>query len=146
MEDVSQSQIKESAFWMRTLHMILFAIAYGIAETIIVLLVLVQFFTILFTGRANEALLRFGNSLITYARQILRFQAYNTEQMPFPYSDWPQEPPEGEHWRAGRTTRTDTGEDPPSQAQDKPVDVARSADSEPSPAPRPDASDPARGD
>lgn len=101
MAESSQSQFGEAAFWKRTLLMILFGLAYSIAELVIALTVLVQFVSILATGRANEALLRFGNSLSAYVRQILRFVLYNTEDMPFPFADWPDEPAGGERWRPG---------------------------------------------
>jgi hypothetical protein len=126
----SQSQLSERAFWSRALHMVLFAIAYTIAEFVIVLLVVVQFITILVTGRANEPLLRFGNSLSTYVRQILRFVLYNTETMPFPFSDWPDEPADGERWRgfAGNNGRAaaDAAMDEPSfgrEPSDAPIDA-----------------------
>lgn len=101
MDNVNRPQLKEAAFWKRALYMILFAIAYSIAELIIFVIVIVQFLTILFTGRANETLLQFGNSLSAYVRQILRFVMYNSEHMPFPFSDWPQEPVDGDRWRVG---------------------------------------------
>jgi hypothetical protein len=102
---------------MRALHMVLFAIAYSIAELILVLVILVQFVTILFTGRASEPLLRFGNGLATYVRQIFRFLTYNTEAMPFPFADWPEEAAEGERWRA-----------PARQAEDAPASTSTASD------------------
>lgn len=101
MAESSQSRFGEAAFWKRTLLMILFGLAYSIAELVIALAVVVQFISILATGRANEALLRFGNSLSAYVRQILQFVLYNTEDMPFPFADWPDEPAGGERWRSG---------------------------------------------
>lgn len=99
MEHSSQSHFRDVGFWKRALHMVLFAIAYSIAELILAVVILVQFVTILFTGRASEPLLRFGNGLATYVRQILRFLTYNTETMPFPFADWPEEAAEGDRWR-----------------------------------------------
>jgi len=101
VDNVNRPQLKEAAFWKRALYMILFAIAYSIAELIVAVIVIVQFLTILFTGRANETLLQFGNSLSAYVWQILRFVMYNTEHMPFPFSDWPLEPVDGDRWRVG---------------------------------------------
>lgn len=122
MENANRSQLKDVAFWQRALYMLLFVIAYGIAEMIAGLIVLVQFVTILVSRRANETLLRFGNSLSAYVRQILRFVMYNTEEMPFPFADWPQEPADGERWRgdAARVAETAPAVDPAERPASKP--------------------------
>ena len=98
MENVGQPQLRNPEFWKRALYMIAFAIAYSIAELVVLLVVVMQFLTILFTGRASEPLLQFGSSLADYVRQILHFVLYNSEQMPFPFADWPQPPAGGERW------------------------------------------------
>lgn len=123
MEYADRSQFKDVAFWRRTLYMVLFMIAYAIAEMIAGLIVVVQFVTILINGRANETLLRFGNSLSAYVRQMLRFVMYNTEQMPYPFSDWPQEPPEGDRWRGDPAREPDPvpSADPEAQDPSKPA-------------------------
>jgi hypothetical protein len=71
--------------------MILFAIAYSIAEFIIVCIVIFQFFAALITGRVNEPLLKFANNLTTYVYQVFQFQTFNSEEKPFPFADWPDE-------------------------------------------------------
>ena len=130
MEHSNPPQFREAAFWKRTLHMILFAIAYSIAELIVVLVILVQFLSILVTGSASERLLRFGNSLSAYVRQILRFVMYNTEAMPYPFSDWPQEPGGGERWldRAGGGAM-EPGSESASAARARPAGEAAEPDS-----------------
>jgi hypothetical protein len=95
----AHAQFKEPAFWKRALFMLGFWIAYSVTEVIIGLIVVVQFLIVLFTGRANDDLLRFGNSLSAYVREILRYVLFNSEHEPFPFSDFPDEPPDGEHWR-----------------------------------------------
>ena len=93
-----EAQFGERSFWLRALHMLAFGLAYGITELIIGLVLTVQFLTVLFTGRASEPLLRLGNSLSLYIRQILRFVLFNTEERPFPFGAWPDEPGEGSRW------------------------------------------------
>jgi len=95
----AHAQFKEPAFWKRALFMLGFWIAYSVTEVIIGLIIVVQFLIVLFTGRANDDLLRFGNSLSAYVRQILRYVLFNSEYEPFPFSDFPDEPPDGEQWR-----------------------------------------------
>ena len=56
-----------------------------------VVVVVVQFLLVLFTGRVNWRLLQFGNNLSAYFYALLRFQTFNTEVRPFPFADWPNE-------------------------------------------------------
>lgn len=146
MAESSQSQFGDAAFWKRTLLMILFGIAYSIVEFVIALTVLVQFVSILATGRANEALLRFGNSLSAYVRQILRFVLYNTEDMPFPFADWPDEPAGGERWRQGVGAAEDSVPAPaPAPAAATATAAAPAPGSAPADPPPPEAPDRASG-
>jgi hypothetical protein len=112
----SAPQFSEPAFWRRTLYMILFVIGYSIAELVVGLVVVVQFVVVLFTGTANEPLLRFGNGLATWVRQVFRFLTFNTETMPFPFSDWPDESADGGRWRARSTPAESTAADDPAAA------------------------------
>jgi hypothetical protein len=57
--------------------------------------VLVQVCWSLITANTSERLRDFGSSLGQYLRQIVRFITYNSEDMPFPFADWP-EPDESE--------------------------------------------------
>ncbi len=97
IEDTRERLIRGD-IWSRALYMILFAFAFSITKLIVTIVVVFQFFTILFTGCANEPLLKFGNSLAIYVREILDFQTFNTELHPFPFSPWPDEEPGGERW------------------------------------------------
>lgn len=111
MQSSTQARLQDGAFWRRALLMLVFVIAYNIAELVLALTVLVQFFSILFTGRAVEPLLKFGNGLSSWTRQVFRFLTYNSETVPFPFADWPDEPLEGERWRGepGEAPAAETG-------------------------------------
>ena len=99
MASESRPQFAEAAFWKRVLYMLLFGITYSVAEMVLGLIVLVQFFLLLFTGAASEPLLRLSNNIAAYVRQVFRFLAFNSEEMPFPIGEWPDEPADGDHWR-----------------------------------------------
>ncbi len=75
--------------WIRAFYMILFALIYSIADTIIAAVVVVQFVFVLFTGERIQRLLTFGADLSVFVYQVLRFLSFNTEDMPFPFGDWP---------------------------------------------------------
>jgi hypothetical protein len=98
MDEALKDRLTSRDLWMRALFMILFVIAYSIAEILITVTVIVQFLIILFTGSANELLIRFGNNLSTYVYQIIRFETFNTEERPFPFMDWPDEPLGENRW------------------------------------------------
>jgi hypothetical protein len=48
-----------------------------------------QLISLLLTGQINQNLLPFGQGLSTFLYQVLRFLTFNTEEKPFPFSEWP---------------------------------------------------------
>lgn len=101
-----KENLKSRNTWIRLLYMVLFALIYSVAEVVITAVVLFQFLHSLVTGRSNANARRFGESLSTFVYQILRFLTYNTEELPFPFAEWPQTGPAG--GKAGATTRRKT--------------------------------------
>ena len=53
-----------------------------------------QFLASLFTGQPNDQLTRFGRNLARYLQQITVFMTFATEEKPFPFTPWPDEPHE----------------------------------------------------
>ena len=98
MKEDTRERLIRGDIWSRALYMILFAFIYSIIKFIVTIVVVFQFFSVLITGCANEPLLRFGNSLAIYVREILELQTFNTELHPFPFSPWPDEDPGGDRW------------------------------------------------
>lgn len=89
MDDDLKHNLSDPNIWVRLLFMLFFAVAWAVAETVIALAALFQFFCALFTGGVNEPLLKFGRNLGSYLYEIVQFQTFNTERRPFPFSDWP---------------------------------------------------------
>jgi hypothetical protein len=98
MDETLKHRLTSGEFWTRALYMILFGIAYSVAEIVLTLVVIFQFFAALFTSRVNEPLLKLGQNLSRYIYQIIRFETFNTEEKPFPFSDWPDEAPTSDYW------------------------------------------------
>jgi len=69
--------------------MLLFVVAYGVAEILLLVTAVFQFLCRLVTGKTVERLLIFGENLSRYFYQIIRYMTFNTEEKPFPFSDWP---------------------------------------------------------
>ncbi len=76
-----------SGIWMRALHMIIFLILFGFAETILFLLTIVQFFWMLFSKKRNPSIAQFGNQISNWLRSVARFQSGASDQKPFPWSE-----------------------------------------------------------
>jgi hypothetical protein len=138
MDEQMKSRLTSGDVWVRGLYLILFAIAWGLSEVLLTFTVIFQFLTVLFTGSANEPLLRFGQNLSRYHYQIGRFVSFNTEDRPFPFSDWPDDEPRGERWRDEVSAESGSVEEA------VPADAADPGTEKVAPAAE-DASDPAGG-
>ena len=73
--------------------MILFAIiGYCIVPIIVGLVSIFQFIYTLFVDKPLESLLAFSDSLSRYLQEIAAYLTYVTEDKPFPFHSWPQNP------------------------------------------------------
>ncbi len=75
--------------WIRLLFMLLFGFIGYMIRFVALVLVVLQFFTVLFTGISNPKLLQFGKLLSSYTYQILLFLTYNSEEKPYPFGPLP---------------------------------------------------------
>lgn len=91
METPTKSNLTNKGTWMRLIYMIFFTVIFNVAELVIGVVVVVQFFFKLLTGRANERLQNLGHKLAAYIQQIIRFLTFYTEDMPYPFGEWPGE-------------------------------------------------------
>lgn len=78
--------------WLRAVFMILMAIAFHICGTLLALGAIIQFVLTLLTNTPNARLIAFGQSLGLYLRQVAEFVTFGTEEVPFPFNDWPSGP------------------------------------------------------
>ncbi len=81
--------LKNTSTWKRILFMIVFAIAYNVAEVVLIVVVIVQLGFKLITGNTNDQLVNFGNQLSQYVFAIFKYLTFNTEERPFPFAEWP---------------------------------------------------------
>lgn len=95
-EEISdfEKNVKSRSTWLRLLFMAVFLIIYAVSRPVVFVVVVIQFFWILFTSEANKGLLEFGQSLATYTYQIVRYLTFNSEEKPFPFDQpWPAAAP-----------------------------------------------------
>ncbi|MCW8915898.1 MAG: DUF4389 domain-containing protein [Magnetovibrio sp.] len=88
MQPETRDNLTNQATWMRLLFIILFAIAFNIAELLIAVIAIFQFFKVLFTKTPNEKLQGFGADLAAYIADVARYLTYQSDKMPYPVSDW----------------------------------------------------------
>jgi hypothetical protein len=74
----------------RGLFMLLFAIAFSLAQVLLNVVGVVQFLWLLTTGSPNQFVLRFGASLSVWLADVARFQSCASHEKPFPWKDWPK--------------------------------------------------------
>ncbi|HWI81294.1 DUF4389 domain-containing protein [Ramlibacter sp.] len=79
--------------WLRALQMVLMCVAFQIAAWVLVVTALVQLVVAAATGGPHERLRAFGAALGRYLGQIAGFVSFGSDQLPFPFSDWPAAAP-----------------------------------------------------
>ncbi len=89
MTENSDAPGKRRNIWMRGLFMLLMAFAFEVCGTVLCIVVVIQFVIMLLNDTPNVRLVTFGRSLGNYLRQIVNFLTFATEEMPFPFSEWP---------------------------------------------------------
>ena len=73
----------------RLLYMILMGIIFQICGTLLFALAAIQFVLAVITDAPNPRLARFSQGLGSYLRQIVWFLTFASEELPFPFNDWP---------------------------------------------------------
>ena len=92
MDEKIVNNLKSESRWLRLIFMILFAALGYLAILVILVLACVQAIAGFITGSPNTRLLEFSSSLNQFTYQCIQFLTYNSEEKPFPFSDWPGEP------------------------------------------------------
>lgn len=89
MNEVSQPSGDKRNIWLRGLFMLLMFLVLHVCGTVLVVVAVVQFVIALGNGTPNERLVVLGRNLASYVRQIVHFLTFATEEVPFPFSEWP---------------------------------------------------------
>ncbi|SFD97225.1 DUF4389 domain-containing protein [Nitrosomonas sp. Nm166] len=98
MKEEIKRRLQKNETWQRGFYMLFFIFIYGVSKFLVIAVMLFQFFTMIVTGTVNEQLLKFGQNLSTYLYQITMFLTFNSEQLPFPFSAWPQGTPNQKYY------------------------------------------------
>ncbi len=85
----AETNLTNKNTWKRVLYMLLFALAYSVAEFILMAVVIAQVLFKLITGDINDNLKILGKQAALYIYDVMSFLTFNTETKPFPFSAWP---------------------------------------------------------
>lgn len=88
MQEQINENLKQLGTWKRIFFMLIFAAIISLVRMLLWAVILLQVASMLLTGKANSNILNFGRSLSAYTYHILLFLTFNTDTMPFPFSDW----------------------------------------------------------
>jgi hypothetical protein len=88
-ESTSLSPPEQRKWWLRALLMFLMAIVFHIAASVLALVALVQLVLAIASDGPHERLRALGRGLGRYLAQIAEFVTFGSEDLPFPFADWP---------------------------------------------------------
>jgi hypothetical protein len=88
MEEQINENLKKTSTWKRIFFMLIFAAIGGLVRMLLWAVILLQIASVLLTGNANENVLKFSRNLALYTYHIIAFLTFNTETLPYPFSEW----------------------------------------------------------
>jgi len=87
--DEHRAQSGKSAIWKRGLFMLLFLLAFGVAQSLLYLIAVIQFVWLLAADEPNRLLAGLGKSLARWLAETARFLSCAADEKPFPWAPWP---------------------------------------------------------
>ena len=91
MNEEMKQNLKNPGTWNRFVYMMVFVFFCCVAGTLFMIIIAFQFIVTLLTSVPNDRLKPFSRHLALYIYDVLRFLSYNSEEKPYPFSDWPKE-------------------------------------------------------
>ena len=92
-EDLLKRNLTRGSTWLRALYMVLFGVAFYVAEFVLLMVAIVQLIAKLVSGSSLAQLDRFGAQLAIYMRELVAFLTFASEEKPFPLAPWPEVKP-----------------------------------------------------
>lgn len=86
----SEDEARGKASWQRLLFMLIMWVLFCLGVTVGIVVVVLQFFFVLINGEPKHDLSAIGRQLGEYARDIILYMTFATDERPFPFDrDWP---------------------------------------------------------
>lgn len=89
MNENSIAATNKRNLWIRALFMVLMAFVFQLCGTLLFIVAILQLAISLVNDGPNQRLLAFGRGLGCYLQQITLFLTFASDDVPFPFSDWP---------------------------------------------------------
>lgn len=85
-----EENLRNRSTWKRFLFMIVVAVLFWLGVIVGLMVILLQFLWVLFTGRTKKEFSAVGRQLAEYSKEIVLYLSFNTDERPFPFDrDWP---------------------------------------------------------
>jgi len=91
INEETKKNLKNTNSWVKLLFIIFFSFLLYVAGFVLSIMIFFQIIVNLFTGETNERIKTFSKGINAYIRDLLQYMTYNSEEKPFPFSDWPSE-------------------------------------------------------
>ena len=88
MDEELNNNLKQVNSWKRIGFILIFVVVAAVVRPLIYVVVILQIIYVLVTGNKNPYILGFGQKLVAYLYHVMLFMTFNTDQVPFPFSDW----------------------------------------------------------
>jgi hypothetical protein len=88
MDEQINFNLKQISTWKRIFFMVIYSVIGGLVRMLLWAVIILQVASALLTGKPNNNILNFGRNLSIYTYHILLFLTFNTEILPFPFSEW----------------------------------------------------------
>ncbi|OED41050.1 hypothetical protein ACH42_14940 [Endozoicomonas sp. (ex Bugula neritina AB1)] len=85
------NNLKSESRWLRLVFMALFAVVGYLAILLVFVLSVIQVVHGFIKGEGNARLLQFSAGLNQFIYQVAQFLAYNSDEKPYPFSNWPDQ-------------------------------------------------------
>jgi Domain of unknown function (DUF4389) len=90
MEEQTKTNLLNPESWFRLLYMLVFGLLSVVARMVIWVVAILQFLLVLVTGTGNDNLRDLGRGTSKWVYQTFLFLTFNSDDKPFPFSDWPE--------------------------------------------------------
>ncbi|NIV16943.1 MAG: DUF4389 domain-containing protein [Woeseiaceae bacterium] len=89
-ESKLEKNLKSKDTWLRLVFMLTYSLLIWLAGLVGIVVVVLGFLWVLFKGEINRELRQVGQSVASYAYEIIRYLSFNTDEKPFPFGGrWP---------------------------------------------------------
>lgn len=89
MEEIETSE-REKPGVARALYILLYLIIGRFISVVLFVIAITQYIYSWLTGEPNDKLLEFTAGLSEYAKQLVSYVGFNSDEKPWPFGDWPE--------------------------------------------------------